>query len=232
MPTDSIKQTKTTPVKTTAKKPSATKPTASKLVKNLLKPTILESGSLRLNLGAGYTRFDGFINVDKFESAGTDWVMDMEKTPWDLPDNSVSEVKLHHILEHVGKDVDGYMAIWQELYRVCVDGASLSVIVPHPRHDTFIGDPTHIRPITPIGLAMLDRVQCQYWIDNHLANTTLALYYGVDFVIEQTTFDFEQSWINRFNKGEITESQLFIAEKELNNVCLQYRFTMRVRKPT
>ncbi|TDR31488.1 class I SAM-dependent methyltransferase [Hydromonas duriensis] len=198
-----------------------------KNIKNALK-----KGSIKLNLGSGYTHFDGFFNVDKFAEAKPDWQMDLETTPWDLPDNSVDEVNMHHVLEHVGQTVDTYMAIWQELYRVCVDGAKLSVILPHPRHDTFIGDPTHIRPITPISLSMLDRQQCEAWIENNYANTTLALYYNVDFVIENTVFDFEPIWLARYENGEITQEQLFEAERQFNNVVLQYRFIMRVRKPS
>lgn len=190
----------------------------------------LQAGPIKLNLGAGFTRFDGFLNVDKFAEANPDWQMDLEVTPWDLPDNCVDEVNMHHILEHVGQDVQTYMAIWQELYRVCVDGAKLSVIVPHPRHDTFIGDPTHVRPITPIAISMLDRVQCQYWVDNHFANTTLALYYHVDFATENTIYDFDPAWIARFQSGELTEQQLFEAERQFNNVVLQYQFKLRVRK--
>ena len=191
----------------------------------------LRVGSIKLNLGAGYTRFDGFFNVDKFAEANPDWQMDLEATPWDLPDNSVDEVNMHHVLEHVGQDVETYMAVWQELYRVCVDGAKLSIIVPHPRHDTFIGDPTHVRPITPISISMLDRQQCEYWIEHHYANTTLALYYHIDFAVDSTVFDFEKPWMDRFQQGELTEQQLFEAEKQFNNVVLQYRFTLRARKP-
>ena len=190
----------------------------------------LRKGTIKLNLGAGYTRFDGFFNVDKFAEAKPDWQMDLEATPWNLPDNSVDEVNMQHVLEHVGQDVETYMAIWQELYRVCVDGAKLSIIVPHPRHDTFIGDPTHVRPITPIAISMLDRQQCEYWVENNYANTTLALYYHIDFATENTIFDFEKTWVDRLHRGELTEQQLFEAEKQFNNVVLQYRFTLRARK--
>ena len=190
----------------------------------------LRKGTIKLNLGAGYTRFDGFFNVDKFAEAKPDWQMDLEATPWNLPDNSVDEVNMHHVLEHVGQDVETYMAIWQELYRVCVDGAKLSIIVPHPRHDTFIGDPTHVRPITPIAISMLDRQQCEYWVENNYANTTLALYYHIDFATENTIFDFEKTLVDRLHRGELTEQQLFEAENQFNNVVLQYRFTLRARK--
>lgn len=60
---------------------------------------------------------------------------------------------------------------------------------------------------------MLDRQQCEYWIEHHYANTTLALYYHIDFAVESTVFDLKNhGWIV-FWQGELTEQQLFEAEK-------------------
>ena len=33
----------------------------------------------------------------------------------------------------------------------------IKIIVPHPRHDDFISDPTHVRPITILGLQLFDK---------------------------------------------------------------------------
>jgi hypothetical protein len=45
----------------------------------------------------------------------------------------------------------------REIYRVCRHDAVVHVVVPHPRHDDFINDPTHVRPITPEVLSLFDR---------------------------------------------------------------------------
>ena len=42
-----------------------------------------------------------------------------------------------------------FLGMMKELYRICRDGAEIEINVPHPRHDNFIGDPTHVRIITP-----------------------------------------------------------------------------------
>ena len=103
----------------------------------------------------------GYVNVDKFDTSQPDWTMDMEQSPWALPDDCVSEVVMTHVLEHIGREAEVYMAVLQQLYRVCVDGALIQIVVPHPRHDNFVADPTHVRPVTPLGLSLLDREKCE-----------------------------------------------------------------------
>ena len=45
----------------------------------------------------------------------------------------------------------------QELYRVCRHAAVLDITVPNSSHDSFTADPTHVRPILPLTLALFDR---------------------------------------------------------------------------
>jgi len=100
---------------------------------------------MKINLGSGYKRFDGFVNVDNNHDAEPDYIVDLEKDKLPFDDNSVDEIKAHHILEHIG---DGFFHLMQEMYRVCEDGAVIDIQVPHHRHEVFFGDVTHIRPIT------------------------------------------------------------------------------------
>ena len=100
---------------------------------------------MRLNLGCGGKKLAGWINVDKFETAATDLIFDMEVFPWPSPDDSVDEVLMAHVLEHLGAQTSVYLGIIKELYRVCRDGAKIKIAVPHPRHDNFLSDPTHAR---------------------------------------------------------------------------------------
>ena len=52
---------------------------------------------------------------------------------------------MKHVLEHLGRDTDTFLAIWKELYRVAAPGATVRIVVPHPRHQDFLQDPTHVR---------------------------------------------------------------------------------------
>ena len=62
---------------------------------------------LRLNLGCGMNRLDGYVNVDRYGEP--DLRHDLEVVPWPWPDDSVSEVLLKHVLEHLGRDPSVYL---------------------------------------------------------------------------------------------------------------------------
>ena len=78
---------------------------------------------LKLNLGCGENKLQGYINVDKFGEP--DIKYDLESFPWPWEANSVSEILLIHVLEHLGKDTEVYFGIFKEMYRICKHGARL-----------------------------------------------------------------------------------------------------------
>ena len=45
----------------------------------------------------------------------------------------------------------------KELYRICKNNSIIDIVVPHPRHDDFLSDPTHVRPITDMTLSLYDK---------------------------------------------------------------------------
>ena len=185
---------------------------------------------LKLNLGCGFKRLPGFVNVDSEAACEPDQVVNLERFPWPWADSVVDEVHLIHVLEHLGREPQTYLGIMKELWRVCAPGAAVHIIVPHHRHDNFHSDPTHVRAVTPLGLALFDRAQCEQWIAGGYANTPLAVYCGVDFVTEQVQQDFEPEWVERLQSGQITEAQLWDAARHQSNVVTQIRFLLRVRK--
>lgn len=185
---------------------------------------------LKLNLGCGFKRLPGFVNVDSEAACEPDQVVNLEQFPWPWGDRSVVEVHLIHVLEHLGREPHVYLGIMKELWRVCAPGAAVHIIVPHHRHDNFHSDPTHVRAVTPLGLALFDRAQCEQWIAGGYANTPLAVYCGVDFVTEQVQQDFEPEWVERLQSGQLTEAQLWDAARHQANVVTQIRFLLRVRK--
>src|ERR1700761_187803 len=99
-------------------------------------------------MGSGLNRKPGYVNVDASAESEPDEVFDLEVTPWPWPDSCAEEVRFNHSLEHMGGDAKVFLAIMKELYRICAHGAIVDIHVPHPRHDYFIGDPTHVRIIT------------------------------------------------------------------------------------
>jgi predicted SAM-dependent methyltransferase len=89
---------------------------------------------LKLNIGCGFNKLDGYVNVDGFPDCGPDVIWDLERTPWPFPEDSVDEIVAHHVLEHIGQATDVFFAIVKEIYRVLRHGGEIRINVPHPLH--------------------------------------------------------------------------------------------------
>jgi hypothetical protein len=186
---------------------------------------------MRLNLGCGHKAMKGWINVDKIPVATADQVVDLEALPWPWPENAAEEVLLHHVLEHLGAATALYLGIIKELYRVCRDGAKITVVVPHPRHDHFLRDPTHVRPITPEGLRLFSQAFNRQTMAEGMAQTPLGIYTGVDFTIDSVRFTLDEHWRGRFERKEISPTDLNDAIRSCNNVVSSVEIIMRPIKP-
>ncbi|MBI3445334.1 MAG: hypothetical protein HY055_08210 [Magnetospirillum sp.] len=186
---------------------------------------------MKLNLGCGHSRMDGFVNVDKFPSPACDEIVDLESLPWPWLDSSVDEVVLCHVLEHLGADTPVYLGIIKELWRVCRDGALILISVPHPNHDHFLWDPTHVRPITWEGLRMFDQERNREWIAAGSPMTPLGLHVGVNFRLEHVQFILDEPWASRERDKTIPPDELQFAMKHYHNVISEMIIRWRAVKP-
>ncbi len=183
---------------------------------------------LKLNLGCGQNRLDGYLNVDKYGEA--DLRCDLESFPWPWPDDSVSEIQLIHVLEHLGAASDTFIGVMKELYRVCEPGGMIHIAVPHPRHDNFISDPTHVRPVVPMTLQLFSRRNNLLWQEMGAANSPLALYHGVDFEVVDTTYVLEEPYAGDVQSGKLAPESLEALLRQYNNVASEIRFKLKVIK--
>ena len=168
--------------------------------------------SLRLNLGCGAKRLDGYINVDKF--GDPDLRFDLETFPYPWSDNSVAEIVMHHVLEHLGQQTETYLKSIQELYRICQPNAKIHITVPHHRSDRFFHDPTHVRPITSVGLSMFSKKNNLEWQAKGKAFTLLALYLDVDFELTQVDHTPSKAWLERYPNSALDQN-LLLKESEI-----------------
>ncbi|MBN1162195.1 class I SAM-dependent methyltransferase [Patescibacteria group bacterium] len=80
-----------------------------------------------LHLGCGTTRMKDAINIDSFEAPTVDKVMDLEKFPYPFCENSVDEIHMYFVLEHLRDHV----GVMKELHRILKPGGILYIRVPH-----------------------------------------------------------------------------------------------------
>lgn len=174
----------------------------------------------KLNLGSGYAKLADYCNVDIDPKTNPDICIDLEKQIWPFADNSVSHVMVHHILEHCGDP--GYFHFIKELYRVCQDGALISVIVPHHRHDVFLNDPTHRRPITVEGLRLFGKKFNQLCIDTGDGSSKLGFYFDVDFEIVKFQYIFDPHYTELLDEvTEETQQKIQTMLRQFNNMIIE-----------
>lgn len=186
---------------------------------------------MKLNLGCGRRKLDGWLNVDRSALCQPDQVVDLEQVPWPWPDGSVDEIMLSHVLEHLGATTQSYFAIIKELWRICRDGATVTIVVPHPRHDDFLHDPTHVRAITTEGLSMFSQALNREWLEKGWANTPLGIELGVDFTIRSTAYVLDEPWRSRFQNGELSKADIGDAMRCYVNVVKEATIVLAAVKP-
>lgn len=188
---------------------------------------------MKLNLGCGTHHKDGWVNVDKYPPA--DIIVDLENNikysgtalqyhEWPWINNTIDEVLFHHSLEHMGATITGFFAIMKELYRVCKNEAKITITVPHPWHDDFINDPTHVRVITPQVLALFSLRNNEAWEKEGRPNTPLARQLGVNFDIVSA----EQLIEAEYNG--MPENAIRDAVRQHNNVVKATTIVLKVVK--
>jgi SAM-dependent methyltransferase len=99
---------------------------------------------MKLDLGCGQNKKAGFTGLDRLAMPGVDLVCDLDREPIPLPDDSVDEIFTMHFLEHTAD----LLQVMQEIWRVCRDGARVSIAVPYFNSIGAYRDPTHRRFFT------------------------------------------------------------------------------------
>ena len=188
---------------------------------------VMDEKIKKLNLGSGLSKIDGYINLDISPIGEPDVLHDITKFPWPFNDSEINHIVAKDILEHM----HDLPSIIKEMYRISKNGAVWEIMVPHHRCDTFMNDPTHVRPITPVTIKMFDQKYIGECIARGEAESYLTFELGVDIELLNTKFELVPYWQERVNKKEITEEQLRVASDTMNNVIQNSAFLIQVHKP-
>jgi len=99
---------------------------------------------LKLDLGCGQNRKDGYLGVDISRGPNIDYVMDLEKYPWNFETESVEEIFCCHYIEHV----TDFILFMDECYRILIPEGKMMVIAPYWSSVRCWQDPTHKQSIS------------------------------------------------------------------------------------
>lgn len=80
---------------------------------------------MKINLGSGNVRYDGFINVDKYDKTA-DIPADLIDLPF--PNDSVDEIKCIQVIEHIPYNQSNQ--VFKEMYRVLKPGSFVMIETP------------------------------------------------------------------------------------------------------
>ncbi|HLX53440.1 MAG TPA: methyltransferase domain-containing protein [Aquella sp.] len=100
---------------------------------------------LRVELGSGPSKPEGFIGVDIVDLPGvTDVVHDLEQFPWPFEDNSVEEIICCHVFEHIEGKLRG--KFMDEVWRILEMGGKATFTTPAWNSERSIQDFSHAFP--------------------------------------------------------------------------------------
>jgi SAM-dependent methyltransferase len=109
-------------------------------------------GQLRIDLGCGRYKRNGFVGVDLDPDSAADTVCDVtEGLPFET--DSVDYVAADNLLEHIG---ERFSDVMNEIWRVCKPGGTVEITVPLFPSQKAVSDPTHRRYFTEETFAYFD----------------------------------------------------------------------------
>ncbi len=106
---------------------------------------------------------------------------DLDVTPWPFADNRFDQVYAFDVIEHLADVV----AAMEELHRICRNGASIEISVPHFSSGNAFTDPTHRH--------FFSRFSFDYFDSSH----EFAFYSEARFRVVRSNLIFARSPLNR-----------------------------------
>lgn len=138
------------------------------------------SKPIRIDLGCGPRKPEGFIGVDSYPWPEVDVIADLNQH-FPFPDSSVDEVRAHDVIEHLPDRIHTMNEIW----RICKPNALVDIRVPSTDGRGAFQDPTHI--------SFWNINSFQYYCIEFPAYITLCRSYGFQGAFRIISLEHEES---------------------------------------
>ena len=161
---------------------------------------------MKINLGCGNKRKDGFLGVDAYECDAAELIHDIESG---LPfaDSSVDEIWMDNLIEHV-RDIPQLM---REIHRVGTPRARVTIITPHFTSLSSWRDPTHVHHLSVFSMDHFCKTSVAHYTGGGYKKVSVGLSFpgGVMGVIARLIYaaspkKYEQKWCFIFRASTIT----------------------------
>jgi hypothetical protein len=150
---------------------------------------------MKLDIGCGKNKKEGFTGIDQYDMPGVDIVSDLTKK-WPIDNDSVEEVHCSHFVEHL--NAKQRIHFYNELYRVMKTGAKATIIAPHWASNRAYGDPTHQwPPVSEMSFFYLSRK----WREEQAPHT------DVKFLKSGYDCDFDAVWGYGMHQALMTRNE-------------------------
>jgi SAM-dependent methyltransferase len=111
---------------------------------------------IRLDIGCGANKQEGFVGIDYRKLPGVDIVHNLEKFPYPLPDESVLAAVCSHVVEHINPHGGVFMQFMDEIWRVMKPKAQIAIATPYAGTVGYFQDPTHCNPCNELTWTYFD----------------------------------------------------------------------------
>lgn len=99
---------------------------------------------MKVDLGCGKSKLDGYFGVDLFPFKGVNLVQNLNESRWQIPDASCTEINASHVIEHL----EDLFNFFREIYRISADGCIINLSTPHYSSKNSWADHTHIKHLS------------------------------------------------------------------------------------
>lgn len=170
---------------------------------------------LKIDIGCGFNKKQGFIGIDKSPQVGADLVLDVEREKLPFDDSSVDEIYCGHLVEHL----HNLIPFMNECYRVLKDGGLMTILAPYYTSIQATQDPTHVRYISENTF--------KYFTSEYIEKKR-TFDYGINclFEIEKIEYGYINVWAKRW----IPERVRHWARRHLWNVVVDITITLKAIK--